>query len=181
MASRAEALSPARSLGDRILKVDHAGEHGAVCIYSAHRWIARWRSPELVGELDEFLVHERGHRAIFGAELSRRGVRRCRSYWLCGLGGFALGVVTGLIGPQAVHATTAAIERIVLAHLEEQLETLATLDPAARDTIASIVADEREHHERAVSQIVKRGLLQRTIDGVVSRSTQLVIWLGMKL
>lgn len=67
------------TLGDRIIKVDHAGEHGAVCIYRTQRWIARWRAPGMVAELNEFLEHELGHRAQFGAELKRRNRRRCRS------------------------------------------------------------------------------------------------------
>ena len=39
-------LNPGETLGDRIMKVDHAGEHGAICIYAAQRWFARWRAPE---------------------------------------------------------------------------------------------------------------------------------------
>src|SRR5687768_3866341 len=106
-------LNPGETLGDRVIKVDHAGEHGAVCIYRAQRYFARWTAPDMVDELDGFLVHERRHRARFGAELERRGARRCRSYWLCGLGGFALGTVTGLLGRRPIAATTVAIETVV--------------------------------------------------------------------
>jgi demethoxyubiquinone hydroxylase (CLK1/Coq7/Cat5 family) len=34
-------LHRGETLGDRVMKVDHAGEHGAVCIYLAQRWFAR--------------------------------------------------------------------------------------------------------------------------------------------
>ena len=67
-------LKAGETLGDRVMKVDHVGEHGAVCIYRAQRWFARWRAPEMVEELSGFLVHEQRHRALFGAELERRGV-----------------------------------------------------------------------------------------------------------
>ncbi len=105
----AARLKPGETLGDRIIKVGHAGEHDAICIYRAQIAIARWRAPELLGELEGFLAHERRHRLRFGAELSRRGVRRCRSYALCGLGGFVLGAATGLAGRQAIVATTEAV------------------------------------------------------------------------
>lgn len=93
-----------------------------------------------------------------------------------------LGLVTGLIGPRAIHATTEAIERVVLRHLEEQLVVLDPLDAQAAGAIRAIIADEQLHHDTAFDQLGgQRGMLDRTIDRVVSASTELVIWLGMKL
>ena len=69
------------------------------------RWFARWRAPDMVDELSGFLAHERRHRDLFGAELARRGRRRCRSWHLCGLGGFAL-----LRELQALHAVTMFVQ-----------------------------------------------------------------------
>lgn len=60
-------------LGSRILKVNHAGEFGAIAIYSGQIAIARLVARDLVPELIEFRSHERRHREIFGAELARRG------------------------------------------------------------------------------------------------------------
>lgn len=175
-------LAVGETLGDRVIKVDHAGEHGAINIYTWQRAIARWRAPELVSELDEFLNHERHHRALFAAELERRGRRRCRSFHLCAVGGAALGSITGLLGPRAVHATTAAIERVVLFHLEEQRRALAKDDPQAVHVIDQIIADEQEHHDTAAAHLSgQRGWLEAIIDRVVAVSTQGVIWLGMKL
>lgn len=57
--------------------MDHAGEHGAISIYRAQRWVASWRAPAMVDEIDRFLRHEERHRALFAAELARRGIRRC--------------------------------------------------------------------------------------------------------
>ncbi len=87
------------------MKVDHAGEHGAVNIYRAQLFACRWRRPDITSELREFLDHEMRHREIFAAELIRRGRPRCRSYHLCGLGGFALGLITGICGRASIAAT----------------------------------------------------------------------------
>jgi demethoxyubiquinone hydroxylase (CLK1/Coq7/Cat5 family) len=103
----------------------------------------------LVGELREFKSHEERHRAIFWAELVRRGQRRCRSYLLCGLGGFLLGFVTGILGRRAIAATTVAVERVVLHHLAYQLSVLRGHDAAATVAIASIVEEEQQHHDRS--------------------------------
>ena len=60
------------TLGDRIIKVNHAGEHGAVNIYRAQLLASWWRKSDLKSALREFLEHEKRHRAIFEAELARR-------------------------------------------------------------------------------------------------------------
>jgi ubiquinone biosynthesis monooxygenase Coq7 len=99
-------LAADESLGDRVMKVDHAGEHGAVNVYRAQLLACRWRRSDITSELREFLDHEMRHRAVFAAELMRRGRPRCRSYHLCGLGGFALGLITGLCGRASIAATT---------------------------------------------------------------------------
>ncbi|WP_374526218.1 demethoxyubiquinone hydroxylase family protein [Sphingopyxis sp.] len=177
----AARLNPGETLGDRIMKVDHAGEHGAVCIYRMQRWFARWRAPDLLPELDEFIAHERGHRALFAAELQRRERRRCRSYLLCGLGGTLLGISTGLAGRGAMAATTVAIERVVLRHMRTQIDALRGTDPGAVELLQRIICEEQEHHDLSAARLVPGGFWSRLIDPVVAISTEAVIWLGMRL
>jgi 3-demethoxyubiquinol 3-hydroxylase len=163
------------------MKVDHAGEHGAICIYRVQRWFARWRAPEMVAELDHFLAHERGHRARFGAELARRNRRRCRSYYWCGVGGFTLGAITGLAGRHAIAATTVAIERVVLRHMHQQVAALDGIDPEAVVALREIIDEEQEHHDLSAARSPAGGFWPALIDPVVSASTEAVIWLGMRL
>ena len=176
------ASIPATSdLGNRILKVDHAGEQGAICVYRAQWLVAGLTAPSMREQLADFLVHEKRHRSIFGAALMQRGLPRCRSYVLCSAGGYVLGALTALMGRKAIAATTIAIETVVLRHLAEQRAMLTTIDPAAAELIASIVDYEQLHHDRSLDQIdVDRGWL-RLLRAFVSRATEAVIWLGMKL
>ena len=175
------AQSLASDLGNRIIKVDHAGEHGAVNIYTGQIFFARFTAPHLVAELAEFRSHEIRHRAVFAAELSRRAHPRCRSYMLCGLGGLVLGLVTGLLGSSAIAATTVAVESVVLRHLDHQVATLSASDPEATSAIASIVAEEQQHHDRSLGPAQAGWFWPRVLTPVVSASTQAVIWLGMRL
>lgn len=177
----AARLKSGETLGDRIIKVDHSGEHGAVCIYRAQRWFARWRAPDMVTELSDFLAHERGHRARFGAELHRRNRRRCRSYVWCGFGGFVLGALTGVAGRQAILATTVAIERVVLRHMHEQVEALSGVDDAATTILRQIIVEEQEHHDLSASRIDSNSFWPRIVDPLIAYSTEAVIWLGMRL
>lgn len=167
-------------LGGRFIKVDHAGEHGAVCIYTGQILMARLTAPALVSELTEFREHELRHREIFRLELARRGRPRCRSYWLCGLGGFILGLITGLFGSGAIAATTVAVESVVLRHLEHQMLVLKA-DPGAVAAIAAIVADERAHHDRSLVHARASKFWSTVLTPVVSAATEAVIWTGMRL
>ena len=178
-----DALTPVSTdtdLGARILKVNHAGENGAVHIYLAQAVVARLTAPALVPELREFRSHEERHRAIFWAELQRRGRPRCRSFALCALGGFMLGLVTGLLGRAAIAATTVAVERVVLRHLQVQIAELRGSDLAAVRAIEAIVADEQQHHDELAAK-AGNGIWVRLLEPIVAASTETVIWLGMKL
>lgn len=174
-------LRPAEGLAERVLKVNHAGEHGAVNIYAGQLLIARFTARNLLAELAEFQSYERKHRSIFQAELQRRGVRRCRSYHLCGIGGFALGFITALCGPGAIAATTAAVEQVVLRHLKQQIQELDAVDADAVTAIKSIVIEEQHHHDISVAHLSSRRVWLRILMPVVSASTEAVIWLGMRL
>jgi len=168
-------------LPQRLIKVDHAGEHGAVCIYRAQAWVCRLTAPDLVPMLNAFRRHEEGHRALFARYLAEHKVQRCRSYHLCGIGGFTLGIITGAFGRSAVAATTVAVERVVLRHLNTQLHQLATLDAGAHAAVAAIVLEETEHHDTANLDLRQGKFWPRLIMPVVSGAAEAVIWLGLKL
>ena len=175
------ALVSNKTLGDRIIKVNHAGENGAIAIYSGQLVLARFTAPSLVSDLEAFRSHEYRHRAIFCAELERRHHPRCRSYHLCGLGGYLLGLFTGLLGARAIAATTVAVESVVLKHLEQQLATLRGIDQSAVDAISAIVEEERQHHDQSENHQLVGTFWMRILKPIVSGATETVIWLGMRL
>jgi 3-demethoxyubiquinol 3-hydroxylase len=176
-----EPFSEDTELDSRILKVNHAGENGVVNVYAGQILAARLTAPNLVAELTEFKSHEERHCTIFCVELQRRGRPRCRSYWLCGIGGFILGVITGMFGRHAIAATTVAVERVVLRHLEHQVRTLQGKDEAAVAAITAIIAEEQQHHDRSASHVEVGKFWPRLLSPVVGASTEAVIWLGMRM
>ena len=169
------------ALPGRLIKVDHAGENGAVNIYRAQALVCRLTAPDLVPQLRDFRRHEESHREIFRIYLAEFRVRRCRSYHFCGIGGYVLGFTTGLFGRSAVAATTVAVESVVLRHLEEQLQQLAPLDNAAHTAVASIVDEERQHHDSANLASLQGKIWPHILMPVVRGATEFVIWMGLKL
>ena len=174
-------LNADEALGGRVLKVNHAGENGAVNIYAGQIICARVTARALVPQLMEFKAHEERHRSIFQMELQRRGLPRCRSYYLCAVGGFLLGVVSGLFGRSAIAATTVAVENVVLGHLSQQMQVLRGKDEAAVAAISAIVEDEQHHHDQSVSHLQAGRFWPKVLTPVVVVSTETVIWLGMHL
>ena len=92
-----------------------------------------------------------------------------------------LGLLTGLMGAQAIAATTVAVERVVLWHLEQQISVLAGKDPSAIAAITSIVQEEQLHHNQSESHLVENGFWYRVLSPMVSTATEVVIWLGMRV
>jgi ubiquinone biosynthesis monooxygenase Coq7 len=166
---------------NRIIKVNHAGEFGAINIYRAQIIAARLLMPGLQTQLEEFLSHERRHLATFAQVLRARGIPRCRSFWLCGIGGFALGLVSSLFGRSGIMACTASVETVVTEHLVEQLRFLESAgDWEAAQAVRSIVADEEDHKAIGVSQ-GQQSWVFKPLGAVVAMATSSVIWLGMML
>lgn len=163
-----------------MIKVDHAGENGAVNIYRAQAIGARVFARALVPDIHENQAHEEDHRRIFASQLESWGVRRCVSFHLCGIGGFALGLVSGFMGEQAIHATTFAVEHVVLEHLETQLEYLESADADAFACVAAILKDEQEHHDHAQAHLQTNNWLNRVLIFIVRLSTEGVIRFGMR-
>ncbi len=169
-----------RDAGDvaRILKVNHAGEFGAIRIYRAQLLVARLCYPEIVDELAGILRHEERHLAGFREAMPPRGTRPCRAMALWGLGGYSLGLMTALLGRRRVWTCTAVVEATVHRHLGDQMAFLAGRDDTLRDLIAEISNEELSHLGRARFQAPAPDGLDRLLRVVIGGTTEALIWLS---
>src|SRR3954449_257282 len=104
-------MPAARKVIANILRVDHAGEYGAIRIYEAQRLLAQGGPPDLIAFLDHTLDDERRHRDAFEALMRQRRITPCRTLAVWGVGGYLLGLMTGVLGRSAVLICTEAVER----------------------------------------------------------------------
>lgn len=162
----------------RILKVNHAGEYGAIRIYRAQIWMARRWYPDIAGSLEEILDHEIKHCSMFIDAMPERNARPCRIMALWGNGGLLLGFLTALLGRQGVWICTAAVEAAVHRHLEDQLHYLRQRDPALHSLILDIQVEELQHLNHAEARIAARTGLSRFLSAVIAKATDLAIWLS---
>ncbi|HEX6591945.1 MAG TPA: demethoxyubiquinone hydroxylase family protein [Moraxellaceae bacterium] len=166
---------------ERILRVDHAGERGAISIYKAQIALSRFLWPACVPALQEMLSHEQSHFATFTAELTRRNARSCHALPLWNIGGLVLGVLTALLGPKAIWSCTAAVESTVYKHLQEQIAFLQQHDQAALQAVLAIEQDEKSHLSHALAEGGAAEGANRLIWAVVSSATFIAIWLSRRL
>ena len=166
---------------EQILRVDHAGECGAIRIYRSQLAVARILHPQCVGALSHMLEHELRHFRTFDDLLRQRKIRPCYALPLWMAGGWLLGLATSLMGEKAIWVCTAAIENTVNQHLDHQVAVLSASDAEAFAAVQSIRRDEEEHEDHAVRNGGEGKGLYRVLRWVVKGATSLAIWLSTKL
>ena len=162
----------------RILKVNHAGEYGAIRIYRSQIAVAKRRCADVVPHLEHMLEHEIEHCRVFRDAMPARMARPCRvmSFW--SLGGSVLGFVTAAMGRQAIWTCTAAVESAVHRHLDDQLHFLSDKDRELHAAILSIREEELSHLKTAEDHLEGTTNLRSALRGVISTATDAMIWLS---
>lgn len=140
---------------DAMIRVDQAGEFGAIRIYAGQLAVLGDRSPA-ARAIARMAAQEERHRATFDRMIATRGVRPTLLAPLWDRAGYALGALTALISPEAAMACTVAVETEIDRHYEEQRQALGTADPALAATIAEFQADEVEHRDTALAAGAER-------------------------
>lgn len=162
----------------RILKVNHAGEFGAVRIYGAQLLVARRLFPDMVPALEEMREDEIDHCRLFREAMPARSAKPCRVMAFWSLGGYLLGLMTSLGGRNMIWICTEAVESTVHRHLEDQLAFLAKRDPELHALIASIQEQELAHLRKAEDSQKRQGLSHALLLPLIGALTDLMIWLS---
>ena len=162
----------------RILKVNHAGEYGAIRIYRAQISVAKRLYPDIAPFLAETLSHENNHCAMFRAAMPQRDARPCRIMALWGNGGLVLGFLTALLGRQGIWICTAAVEAAVHRHLQDQLLFVRDRDPELHGLILAIQKEELMHLHYAEERLLEGKFLSPILGALISGATDFAIWLS---
>lgn len=137
-----------------ILRVDHAGELGAVHIYRGQRAVidnAKGRE-RTAAQLADMEGHEAEHLARFDTLLNEHKVRPTLLAPVWRAAGFALGAGTALMGEKAAHACTEAVETVIEGHYADQIAELETRDPELAAELTKFRDEELAHRDIAVAE-----------------------------
>jgi ubiquinone biosynthesis monooxygenase Coq7 len=162
-----------------MIRVDHAGEHGAVRIYEGQ--LAILSRSEAEAPIREMAEQERRHLDGFDALIADRHVRPTLLSPLWHVAGFALGTGTALLGPKAAMACTQAVEEVIDDHYAAQAEKLGDDEAELRHMIEEYRADERAHRDTAIEQGAEEAPGYEMLTGAVKAGSRLAIWLSTRI
>jgi ubiquinone biosynthesis monooxygenase Coq7 len=164
---------------DAMIRVDHAGEYGAVRIYEGQLAVLRGRaSGDTIRHMAE---QEQHHLKTFDRLLNERKVRPTALEPIWRLAGFALGMGTALLGEKAAFACTAAVEEAIDEHYAQQIEDLGARDPVLRQTVEAFRADEAEHRQTALDHGAEQARGYGLMRNVIKAGCRVAIKLSEKI
>jgi ubiquinone biosynthesis monooxygenase Coq7 len=166
-----------------ILRVDHAGELGAVHIYRGQRAVfeaARGRAAtaEVLAEME---AHEAAHLQTFDKLLTDRRVRPTLLAPVWRAAGFALGAATALMGEKAAHACTEAVETVIGDHYAGQIAELTETEPALAADLSKFRDDELAHLDRAVAEGAREAPAYPLLAGLIRAGCRAAIRISERL
>ncbi|HSI01173.1 MAG TPA: demethoxyubiquinone hydroxylase family protein [Reyranella sp.] len=171
-------------LVERVIRVDQAGEFGAVRIYEGQLAALRWtgRSNGEAGrKIANMARAEREHRATFDKLLAKRRVRPTALSPLWSLAGFGLGAVTALMGDKAAMACTVAIEETIDEHYARQAAALGDDEAELRATIEKFRGDELAHRDEALASGAEQAPAYGALTAAIKTGSKLAIWLSTRI
>lgn len=140
---------------EEMIRVDHAGEYGAVQIYRGQQAVfgrisSKSHAARIIAEME---AGEQEHLKTFDRLLAERHVRPTLMAPLWRVAGFGLGAVTALIGESAAHACTEAVEEVIEEHYGRQSARLAGgADPELKSVVDRFREEEIHHKDTAIEQ-----------------------------
>lgn len=165
---------------ESMIRVDHAGEYGAVRIYAGQRAVMGDRH-EKSALLRHMHAQEEVHLDRFNKLMAKRGTRPTVLTPIWHVAGFALGAATALMGEKAAMACTAAVEEVIDDHYQEQLDALGDSDKELTEMIEVFQAEEVEHKEIALAHGAEEAPAYPLLSGVIKAGCHAAIWLSKRV
>jgi 3-demethoxyubiquinol 3-hydroxylase len=164
-----------------MIRVDHAGEYGAVRIYEGQLAVLGRRGGEAAQTIRHMAAQEQRHLETFDKLVNARRVRPTALEPVWRVAGFALGAATALMGEKAAFACTAAVEEVIDEHYAAQVEKLGDSDPELKATVADFRADEIAHRDTALAQGAEQAPAYRLLSEGIKAGCRLAIALSTRI
>ncbi|MGB0697702.1 MAG: demethoxyubiquinone hydroxylase family protein [Rhodospirillaceae bacterium] len=165
---------------DRFLRVDHAGEFGAVRIYEGQIAVLKRRSANL-GVLNHMLEQEEVHLETFKTLGAQRRARPTLMHPIWHVAGFALGAGTALMGEKAAMACTAAVEEVIDEHYQKQYDALGDDELPLKATIETFRQEEVEHRDIGYRNGAEEAPAYPLLSRVIKTGCKAAIWVSERV
>ena len=129
---------------EEIIRVDHAGERGAIKIYEGQLLALKTfkQNASLKRKIEEMKEHEKEHYEYFNNEIKRRNIEPTKFLPLWDVMGVTLGFGTAIMGKKVAMLCTAAVEEVIEAHYSNQIKKIGDDEQDLKSKIEKFRSDE---------------------------------------
>ena len=168
---------------EEIIRVDHAGERGAIKIYEGQLLaLSTFRKDEKLKKLiKDMKEHEKEHFEYFDKEIQKRNIKPTIFLPLWDLLGVTLGFGTTLLGPKAAMLCTASVEEVIEDHYEDQLKKLGNDEMILKNKIEKFREDEVNHKNIAYDSGATNTGIYSVMDKLIKTGSRIAITISEKI
>ena len=168
---------------EQIIRVDHAGERGAIKIYEGQLLALKTfkQNEYLKKMIEEMKEHENEHYDFFNSEIKKRNIKPTKLLPLWDLMGVTLGFGTAMLGEKATMLCTASVEEVIGEHYKNQTYKLEEDEKELKEKIIKFRDDELHHKDIAYDNGATKKGLYSLLDKVIKTSSRIAITISEKI
>ena len=168
---------------EEIIRVDHAGERGAIKIYEGQLLALKTlkEDEDLKNTIEEMREHEKIHLDYFEKEIQRRNIKPTYLLPLWDLMGVTLGFGTALLGKKAAMLCTASVEEVIENHYKDQIQKLGNDENDLKEKIEKFKNDEIHHKNTAYKAGATNKGIYSIMDKVIRTGSRIAIAISEKV
>jgi ubiquinone biosynthesis monooxygenase Coq7 len=168
---------------EEFIRVDHAGERGAVKIYEGQLLALNTlvKDEKLKKTIEEMKVHEKEHCDFFEKEIKKRNIKPTKLLPLWDLLGVTLGFGSTLLGKKAAMLCTASVEEVIDKHYQNQIDQLDKSEKELKNRIIKFREDELHHKDIAYEKGATKKGCYSILDKVIKTGSKIAINISEKI
>ena len=168
---------------EEFIRVDHAGERGAIKIYEGQLLALNTfvKDEELKKTIEEMKEHEREHANYFEQEIRRRKIKPTKFLPLWDLLGVGLGFGSTLLGKKAAMLCTASVEEVIDEHYQNQIDQIESDEKELKEKIIKFREDELHHKDIAYEKGASKEGVYSIFDKIVKTGSKIAIRVSEKI
>jgi len=168
---------------EEFIRVDHAGERGAVKIYEGQLLALNTlvKDDDLKKTIEEMKVHEKEHCEFFEIEIKKRKIKPTKFLPLWDLLGVGLGFGSTLLGKKAAMLCTASVEEVIDKHYQNQINQLGSDEKNLKKKIIKFREDELHHKDIAYNKGATKKGLYSIMDKIIKTGSKVAINISEKI
>jgi ubiquinone biosynthesis monooxygenase Coq7 len=168
---------------EEFLRVDHAGERGAIKIYEGQLLALNTfvKDEKLKKMIEEMKNHEKKHLDFFNKEIKKRNIKPTKLLPLWDLLGVGLGFGSAMMGKKATMLCTASVEEVIDGHYQNQLNQINSDEKNLKKKIKKFRDDEIHHKNIAYDNGASKEGLYSILDKIIKTGSKVAISISEKI